>query len=50
VETLSRELLHYGLRLPQLEIEPSTGELHRRRCLDALALFGSESSLPGRQP
>lgn len=50
VETLSQELLHYGLRLPRLEIAPSTGELHRRRCLDALALFGSESTPPDRQP
>lgn len=28
----------YGLRLPGLEIRPSSGEAHRRRCLEALAL------------
>nr|WP_315426061.1 DUF58 domain-containing protein [uncultured Albidiferax sp.] len=30
--------LDYGLRLPGLEIPPSTGEAHKRRCLEALAL------------
>jgi uncharacterized protein (DUF58 family) len=30
--------LDYGLRLPALEIKPSSGEAHRRRCLEALAL------------
>lgn len=29
----------YGLRLPGQEILPQTGELHRRQCLEALALF-----------
>jgi uncharacterized protein (DUF58 family) len=29
----------YGLRLPSLELSPSHGELHKRRCLEALALF-----------
>jgi uncharacterized protein (DUF58 family) len=28
----------YGLRLPGSEIRPATGEAHRRRCLEALAL------------
>jgi uncharacterized protein (DUF58 family) len=28
----------YGLRLPGLEIAPASGEAHRRRCLEALAL------------
>ena len=28
----------YGLRLPGLEISPSSGEAHRRQCLEALAL------------
>ncbi len=28
----------YGLRLPALTIKPATGEAHRRRCLEALAL------------
>ena len=30
--------LDYGLRLPALEIKPSSGEAHRRQCLEALAL------------
>jgi uncharacterized protein (DUF58 family) len=30
--------LDYGLRLPSLEIRPSSGEAHRRQCLEALAL------------
>jgi uncharacterized protein (DUF58 family) len=30
----------YGLRLPDLEIEPGLGEQHRVRCLRALAAFG----------
>ena len=30
--------LDYGLRLPGLEIKPSSGEVHRRQCLEALAL------------
>ena len=30
--------LDYGLRLPGQEIPPSTGEAHKRRCLEALAL------------
>lgn len=29
----------YGLRLPGLKLPPSRGEPHRRRCLEALALF-----------
>lgn len=29
----------YGLRLPSLELLPSHGEAHKRRCLEALALF-----------
>jgi uncharacterized protein (DUF58 family) len=28
----------YGIRLPSLEIRPSSGEAHRRQCLEALAL------------
>jgi uncharacterized protein (DUF58 family) len=27
----------YGLRLPHLQVKPSTGEAHKRRCLEALA-------------
>lgn len=30
--------LDYGLRLPTLEIQPSSGEVHKRHCLEALAL------------
>lgn len=30
--------LHYGLRLPQHVIAPSSGEAHKRQCLEALAL------------
>ena len=31
--------LSYGLRLPGKKIEPASGELHRKKCLEALALF-----------
>ena len=30
--------LSYGLRLPALAVAPSSGEAHRRACLEALAL------------
>jgi uncharacterized protein (DUF58 family) len=30
--------IHYGLRLPSQEIRPSSGEVHKRQCLEALAL------------
>ncbi|MBL8430712.1 MAG: DUF58 domain-containing protein [Dechloromonas sp.] len=30
---------HYGLRLPGLDIPNGSGERHRQRCLEALALF-----------
>ena len=30
--------LDYGLRLPSLEIKPASGEVHKRQCLEALAL------------
>ncbi len=30
----------YGLRLPGARIDPGRGDLHRARCLEALALFG----------
>lgn len=33
-----RQALDYGLRLPGREIAPDQGPLHRRRCLEALAL------------
>ena len=32
--------LHYGLRLPNIELPPERGALHRAECLRALALFG----------
>ena len=32
--------LGYGLELPERCIEPGRGELHRRQCLEALALYG----------
>jgi uncharacterized protein (DUF58 family) len=38
--------VHYGLRLPSLELPPAQGTTHRDECLRALALFG----LDGRQP
>lgn len=31
--------LKYGLRLPQLSIQPNTGDLHYHQCLSALALM-----------
>jgi len=38
----------YGLRIPGTVIQPNRGDLHRQRCLEALALF--ESSKPPDQP
>lgn len=32
----------YGLRLPGTELAPARGEQQRRRCLEALALFGAD--------
>ena len=37
--TAHRTGISYGLRLPGLEIEPSSGPTHRARCLEALALW-----------
>ncbi|MDX1516476.1 MAG: DUF58 domain-containing protein, partial [Woeseiaceae bacterium] len=34
----------YGLRMPGISIPPSHGETHRARCLEALALFGSDDA------
>lgn len=31
--------MRYGLRLPGLALTPASGDQHRRRCLEALALF-----------
>ncbi|HEY5643014.1 MAG TPA: DUF58 domain-containing protein [Woeseiaceae bacterium] len=39
-----RTLMDYGLRLPGTEFPPSHGAAHRRRCLEALALFGADDS------
>jgi uncharacterized protein (DUF58 family) len=33
--------VHYGLRLPGVEIAPGRGEAHRGACLQALALHGA---------
>ena len=33
----------YGLRIPGQSFPPSHGEAHRRRCLEALALYGKDS-------
>jgi uncharacterized protein (DUF58 family) len=32
--------LHYGLRLPDIQLLPAQGVVHRAECLRALALFG----------
>lgn len=39
--------LAYGVRLPDKEIPLSNGENHRRRCLESLALFGSNTQEKG---
>lgn len=36
----SSEDVRYGLRLPEGEIEPSSGDAHKHHCLSALARFG----------
>jgi uncharacterized protein (DUF58 family) len=36
----------YGLRLPQLTLEPGSGEQHLQRCLEALALFEPLPAMP----
>ena len=33
---------NFGLRLPDQEISPNQGRVHRDRCLDALAAMGSD--------
>lgn len=42
VQSLARESSWYGLRLPNQEFPVDTGEIHRHRCLVALALYGVE--------
>jgi uncharacterized protein (DUF58 family) len=37
---LSEESKPYGFKIPGLILGPDIGELHKRKCLDALALFG----------
>jgi uncharacterized protein (DUF58 family) len=32
----------YGMRAGPLEVSPEAGNEHRMRCLDGLALFGTE--------
>jgi uncharacterized protein (DUF58 family) len=34
-----RAEVHHGLRLPGVELAPGLGDAHRRRALEALALF-----------
>jgi uncharacterized protein (DUF58 family) len=40
VLTADAQRRRYGLRLPDIEIDPALGEQHRIRCLRALAAFG----------
>jgi uncharacterized protein (DUF58 family) len=40
VLSAERDGMLYGLRLPQQDLAPATGELHEHACLRALALFG----------
>ena len=39
----------YGLKLPQLQIQPSMGDIHRERCLKHLALYGIEDQVADHQ-
>ncbi len=39
----------YGLYLPGARIPPAHGDAHRRRCLEALALFDDARGMPGRR-
>jgi uncharacterized protein (DUF58 family) len=43
-----RQSLDYGLRLGTREIPPGNGEAHKRRCLEALALYGTPADRPAR--
>ena len=42
--------LHYGLRLPGVELPPRHGAAHRAECLRALALYGFGDITPSPQP
>ena len=33
-----KQAVVYGLRLPSISIPPASGEVHKRQCLEALAL------------
>lgn len=44
VEQAEAEGLEYGLRLPDVEVQPAAGAEHRRRCLEALARQGDGST------
>ena len=39
-----RQEQDYGLRLATREIKPARGEAHKRRCLEALALYGTPAT------
>lgn len=39
---LSSDSIQFGLRLPDQEIPPASGQLHEHNCLQSLALFGLE--------
>ena len=39
-----KQAINYGLRLGAQEIRPGSGEAQRRRCLEALALYGSNGA------
>ncbi|WP_456377746.1 DUF58 domain-containing protein [Thiolapillus sp.] len=43
VQSLAQDSSYYGLRLPEQEIPINSGETHRHRCLQALALYGLET-------
>jgi uncharacterized protein (DUF58 family) len=42
VVSADRTLEDYGLRIPGSEFEPAHGDIHRRQCLEALALFDKD--------
>ncbi len=44
IVSTDRSLTDYGLRIPGAEFPPAHGDAHRRRCLEALALFGTGPS------
>ncbi len=46
VQAADRHNLDFGLRLGAQEIRPGSGEAHKRRCLEALALYGASGIGP----